>query len=87
MNRIKDFFRKCILFVRAGIAAVVLGLIETFGSPRGRRLLAVGVLLGGVLLLVMRPPVPVPDTRPRSTLCSRASLRTSGEERTSSSLS
>jgi regulator of protease activity HflC (stomatin/prohibitin superfamily) len=57
MNRIKDFFRKCIVFVRAGIAAVALGLIETFGSPRGRRLLAVGALLGGVLLLVLRPPV------------------------------
>ena len=27
-------------------AAVVLGMIETFGSPRGRRLLAVGALLG-----------------------------------------
>jgi len=43
--------------VRAGFAAVALGLIETFGSPRGRRLLAVGVLLGGILLLVLRPPV------------------------------
>ena len=57
MNRIKQFFIKCIVFVRAAFAAVVLGLIETFGSPRGRRLLAVGVLLGGVLLLVLRPPV------------------------------
>ncbi|HVX97207.1 MAG TPA: SPFH domain-containing protein [Polyangia bacterium] len=57
MERIKSAVRKCIVFVRAGIAALVLGLIETFGSPRGRRLLAVGALLGGVLLLVLRPPV------------------------------
>jgi regulator of protease activity HflC (stomatin/prohibitin superfamily) len=57
MERIKSALRKCIVFVRAGIAALVLGLIETFGSPRGRRLLAVGALLGGVLLLALRPPV------------------------------
>lgn len=57
MERIKSALHKCIVFVRAGIAALVLGLIETFGSPRGRRLLAVGTLLGGVLLLVLRPPV------------------------------
>jgi regulator of protease activity HflC (stomatin/prohibitin superfamily) len=57
MNRIKQFLGKCVVFVRAGVAAVVLGLIETFGSPRGRRLLAVGVLLGCLLLLVLRPPV------------------------------
>src|ERR1019366_2711805 len=37
--------------------------------------------------LVTRPPVPVPLTFARSTLCSRASLRTSGEERTSESSS
>ncbi|HVU51162.1 MAG TPA: SPFH domain-containing protein [Polyangia bacterium] len=57
MERIKNAFRKCIVFIRAGFAAVALGLLETFGSPRGRRLLAVGVMLGGVLLLVLRPPV------------------------------
>jgi regulator of protease activity HflC (stomatin/prohibitin superfamily) len=57
MERIKNFFRKCIVFVRAGFAAVALGLIETFGSPRGRRLLATGVLIGAVLLLVLRPPL------------------------------
>jgi len=51
------FFNKGYVLVRAGAAAVVLGLIETFGSPRGRRLLAVGALIGGVLLLVLRPPV------------------------------
>jgi regulator of protease activity HflC (stomatin/prohibitin superfamily) len=57
MERFKAFGRKCIVFIRAAFAAVALGLIETFGSPRGRRLLAVGVMLGGVLLLVLRPPV------------------------------
>ena len=41
MERIKQVCRKFIVFVRAGFAAVALGLIETFGSPRGRRLLAV----------------------------------------------
>src|ERR1700740_1470771 len=37
--------------------------------------------------LVTRPPVPLPLTLARSTLCSRASLRTSGDERTSESCS
>jgi len=59
MERIKRIAHKCYVFMRAGAAAVVLGLIETFGSPRGRRLLAVGALVGGVLLLVLRPPVQV----------------------------
>jgi regulator of protease activity HflC (stomatin/prohibitin superfamily) len=57
MQRIKEAGRKVVVFVRAGFAAVALGLIETFGSPRGRRLLAVGVILGGILLLVLRPPL------------------------------
>ncbi|HVZ75513.1 MAG TPA: SPFH domain-containing protein [Polyangia bacterium] len=57
MERIKNAFRKCLVFLRAAFAAVTLGLIETFGSPRGRRLLAVGALIGGVLLLVLRPPM------------------------------
>ncbi len=59
MERIKRIAHKCYVFVRAGAAAVVLGLIETFGSRRGRRLLAVGVLVGGVLLIVLRPPMQV----------------------------
>ena len=59
MERIKTIARKCYVFVRAGAAAIVLGLIETFGSPRGRRLLAAGALIGGVLLLVRRPPMQV----------------------------
>jgi regulator of protease activity HflC (stomatin/prohibitin superfamily) len=57
MERIKLGLRRVVVFVRAGFAAVALGLIETFGSPRGRRLLAVGVLIGGVALLVLRPPL------------------------------
>jgi regulator of protease activity HflC (stomatin/prohibitin superfamily) len=57
MERIKQVCRKVIVFVRAGFAAIALGLIETFGSPRGRRLLAVGALLGAALLLVLRPPL------------------------------
>jgi regulator of protease activity HflC (stomatin/prohibitin superfamily) len=57
MERIKQGLRRVVVFVRAGFAAVALGLIETFGSPRGRRLLAVGVLIGGVALLVLRPPL------------------------------
>jgi regulator of protease activity HflC (stomatin/prohibitin superfamily) len=57
MERIKNGFRRVVVFVRAGFAAIALGLIETFGSPRGRRLLAVGTLVGGVLLLVLRPPL------------------------------
>ena len=59
MERIKGIAKKSYVFMRAGAAAVVLGLIETFGSPRGRRLLAAGVLVGGVLLLVLRAPVQV----------------------------
>ncbi len=57
MERIKLGLRRVVVFIRAGFAAVALGLIETFGSPRGRRLLAVGVLIGGVALMVLRPPL------------------------------
>ncbi len=45
------------VFVRAAIAAVALGMIEVFGSPRGRRCIAVGTLLGLAVLLVARPPM------------------------------
>src|SRR5256885_1078429 len=38
---------------------LALGLLEVFGSPRGRRLLATGALLGGLVLLAVRPPVQV----------------------------
>jgi regulator of protease activity HflC (stomatin/prohibitin superfamily) len=59
MNRLKALAQKSYVFVRAGVAAVTLGMIETFGSPRGRRLLAAGAILGGLLLLVLRPPLQV----------------------------
>ena len=58
-ERIKHIATRVYVFVRAALAAVVLGMIETFGSPRGRRLLATGALLGTGLLLVLRPPVRV----------------------------
>jgi len=63
MQRIKDRIKliatRVYVIVRAALAAVVLGMIETFGSQRGRRLLATGALLGTGLLLVLRPPVRV----------------------------
>jgi regulator of protease activity HflC (stomatin/prohibitin superfamily) len=59
MERLRQFPRQCYIFTRAAAAAVGLGLIETFGNPRGRRLLAVGALIGGLVLLVLRPPVQV----------------------------
>jgi regulator of protease activity HflC (stomatin/prohibitin superfamily) len=58
-QRCKQIVTRIFVFVRAAIAAVALGLIETFGSPRGRRLLAVGAMIGSALLLVLRPPVRV----------------------------
>jgi regulator of protease activity HflC (stomatin/prohibitin superfamily) len=58
-DRIKQVAGRVYVFVRAALAAVVLGMIETFGSQRGRRLLGVGVLLGTGILLVLRPPVSV----------------------------
>jgi regulator of protease activity HflC (stomatin/prohibitin superfamily) len=58
-QRCKQIVTKIYVFVRAAGAAVVLGMLETFGSARGRRLLAVGALTGSVLLFVLRPPVRV----------------------------
>jgi len=58
-QRLKQIVTKIYVFVRAAVAAVVLGMLETFGSPRGRRLLAVGAMIGSALLLVLRPPVRV----------------------------
>jgi len=58
-QRCKQIVTKIYVFVRAAGAAVVLGMLETFGSPRGRRLLAVGALIGSALLFVMRPPIRV----------------------------
>jgi regulator of protease activity HflC (stomatin/prohibitin superfamily) len=61
-QRIKHLGKSVYVFSRAAIAAVALGLIETFGNPRGRRCLAVGTLLGVILLLVLRPPMRVVPT-------------------------
>jgi regulator of protease activity HflC (stomatin/prohibitin superfamily) len=58
-ERFKQIATRVYVFMRAALAAVVLGMLETFGSPRGRRLLATGALLGTALLLVLRPPVRV----------------------------
>jgi len=56
-QRCKQIVTRIYVLVRAAVAAVTLGMIETFGSPRGRRLLAVGALIGSCLLFVLRPPV------------------------------
>jgi regulator of protease activity HflC (stomatin/prohibitin superfamily) len=57
MERLKQIGRRVVVFVRAALAAIALGIIETFGSPRGRRLLATGAMLGAALLLILRPPM------------------------------
>src|SRR5262245_54521848 len=56
-QRIKQGVTRLWVFTRAAGAAVVLGMLEVFGSPRGRRYLAAGALVGGVLLMVLRPPI------------------------------
>ena len=61
-QRLKQIVTKIYVFVRAAmaaVAAVTLGMIEIFGSARGRRLLAVGAMAGAALLVVLRPPVRV----------------------------
>jgi SPFH domain / Band 7 family len=58
-NRFKRTAFKIYVFFRAAGAAVVLGCIEVFGSPRGRRYIAGTALAGALLLLVLRPPVQV----------------------------
>jgi regulator of protease activity HflC (stomatin/prohibitin superfamily) len=60
MNRLRQLRHLIVrlaVVVRAGMAAAALGLIETFGSARGRRLLALLGLGGAVALLVLQPPV------------------------------
>jgi regulator of protease activity HflC (stomatin/prohibitin superfamily) len=63
MDTFKDRLRKighrCYVFFRAAGAALVLGCIEVFGSPRGRRYLAAAALVGLGVLLLFRPPVQV----------------------------
>jgi len=58
-HRFKQLAFKSYVFTRAAVAAVVLGCIEVFGSPRGRRYLGAAALVGCALLLVLRPPVQV----------------------------
>jgi regulator of protease activity HflC (stomatin/prohibitin superfamily) len=57
MTRINELARRLGVFARAGWAAVTLGLLEIFGSPRGRRLLAVLALAGAAVLIGLRPPL------------------------------
>jgi regulator of protease activity HflC (stomatin/prohibitin superfamily) len=57
MTHIRRILSRFVVFVRAGSAALALGLIETFGSARGRRGLALLGLAGFVGLLVWRPPL------------------------------
>ncbi len=58
-ERIKHAARRTYVFGRAAGAALVLGCLEVFGSPRHRRYLAAGFIAGAVLLLVLRPPIQV----------------------------
>ena len=58
-HRFKQLVFKSYVFIRAAGAAVVLGCIEVFGSPRGRRYLGAAALVGCALLLLFRPPVQV----------------------------
>jgi regulator of protease activity HflC (stomatin/prohibitin superfamily) len=57
MNRIRQFLGRAGVVVRAGWAALALGLIEIFGSARGRRVLALLAVGAAVGLCVWRPPV------------------------------
>src|SRR5579863_4734880 len=54
-NRFKQLAFKIYVFIRAAGAAIVLGCIEVFGSPRGRRYLGGAALVGCALLMVLRP--------------------------------
>jgi regulator of protease activity HflC (stomatin/prohibitin superfamily) len=57
MSRLRNLLVRSGVMLRAAWAAVTLGLIETFTSARGRRALALLVLVGAVLLAVQRPPL------------------------------
>ncbi len=50
-------FGRAWAMVRAGLAALALGLIETFGSARGRRVLAILALGGAGVGVWLAPPV------------------------------
>jgi regulator of protease activity HflC (stomatin/prohibitin superfamily) len=64
MNRLRTAARsvraalvRSVVFARAGLAAAALGLLETFASPRGRRVLAIGVLAVAAGALLWQPPL------------------------------
>jgi regulator of protease activity HflC (stomatin/prohibitin superfamily) len=57
MNRLRLLLVRSGVLLRAAWAAITLGLIETFGSARGRRVLAVVALVGAAVAAVKRPPV------------------------------
>jgi len=46
LRRVVAFFRKLGILVRAGAWATMLGILETFGSERGRRVLGVVAIVG-----------------------------------------
>jgi regulator of protease activity HflC (stomatin/prohibitin superfamily) len=57
MSRLRNLLVRSGVMLRAAWAAVTLGLIETFTSARGRRVLALLVLVGAGLLAALRPPL------------------------------
>jgi regulator of protease activity HflC (stomatin/prohibitin superfamily) len=57
MNRLRLLLGRAGVIARAGWAALALGLIEVFGSARGRRVLAMVALGGAVALCIARPPM------------------------------
>jgi hypothetical protein len=57
MNRLRDYGKRFLVLVRAGWAAVTLGIVEIFTSARGRRVLALAALGATVFLFVKHPPM------------------------------
>jgi regulator of protease activity HflC (stomatin/prohibitin superfamily) len=56
-NRCRQILTRIAIFIRAAFAAVGLGLIETFTTVRGRRVMALLVLGAGAGALVWAPPL------------------------------
>ncbi len=57
LRSVGAFFRKSGLLARAAAWATVLGILETVGSERGRRVLAVVALVGGAVGFVATKPM------------------------------
>jgi regulator of protease activity HflC (stomatin/prohibitin superfamily) len=57
MNRLREYGKRFLVLLRAGWAAVALGIVEIFASARGRRVLALAALAATVALFVKHPPV------------------------------